>query len=64
MIPANAVKTVASTQTIRARPGGQPRYSASPPQTPAIIRLFCERHSFINQVASRGNFRFGRPMKK
>lgn len=28
--------------------GDQPAYSAMPPITPAIIRLFCERCNFAN----------------
>ena len=32
--------------------GDQPTYSATPPITPAIIRLFCERCNFANLAKS------------
>ena len=49
-MPANAVKTVARTQTTRRRDEGQPKCLASPPQTPAIRLSSRVRAIFMSAI--------------
>jgi hypothetical protein len=53
-----ALKDEIITNNTLTQVGDQPTYSAMPPITPAIMRLFCERCSFANLAKSNTSLSF------
>lgn len=53
-----ALKDEIITNNTLTQVGDQPTYSAMPPITPAIMRLFCERCSFASLAKSNTSLSF------